>query len=135
MNNYVQPIILDNEELAEGVYATGSGQDCYSVTGYIHQIPQTGRGDYRIQFDGTHSACDGHHSTEQVLVIQFNQIVTYKSSQGELVGGNGTATVSIKYHYHNNAFENIGLGDVIVESNPGLVLQGCYLTCNHVNDH
>ena len=32
MANYVKPVIFDNEELAEGVYATGSGADCWRVT-------------------------------------------------------------------------------------------------------
>lgn len=32
MKNYVSPVIFDNEEMAEGVYATGSGSDCWIYT-------------------------------------------------------------------------------------------------------
>ena len=36
MKNYVSPVIFDNEELAEGVYATGSGggAGCWKVTDF-----------------------------------------------------------------------------------------------------
>ena len=41
MKDYVKPVVLVNEELAEGVYAA-SGSDCYTVTTNIHQRPETG---------------------------------------------------------------------------------------------
>jgi hypothetical protein len=129
MKNYVKPVVLANEELAEGVYAASG--DCYTVSGYIHQVPENGRGDYRVQFNGVHAAGDGHHSGTQVLIISFNLPVVYKGSNGTLIGGDGTNTISIEYHYHNNGNDNIGLGDVIVEADPGLALAGATLTCNH----
>lgn len=132
MMNYEKPVVLANEEIAEGVYAaSGAGADCYTVSAYIHQTPETGRGDFRIQVDAQHAAGDGHHSGEQVLVLYFNQAVTYKGSNGALSGGDGTASISITYNYHNNAYDNIGLGDVIVESDAGLSVTGAQLICNH----
>ena len=131
---YEKPIIIPNDELAEGVYAaSGSvgGNDCYTVTAYIHQTPETGRGDFRIQVNGVHAAADSHHSGEQVLVITFNQPVTYKSSNGALSGGDGTSTLRITYQYHNNGNDNIGLGDLVVESDAGLAVTGAMLECNH----
>lgn len=130
MYGYSKPIVIQNEELAEGVYAA-SGSDCYSVTGFIHQIPEYGRGDYRIQVNGVHNASDGHHSGEQVLTLNFTIPVTYKSSNGSLVGGNGTNSIQIRYNYHNNQTDNIGLGDVIVEADAGLAVVGGELSCNH----
>ena len=131
MKNYVKPVVLDNEEIFEGVYAaSGDDNDCYTVTAYIHQRPETGRGDYRVQVNGKHAAANGHHSGEQVLFLYFNQPVTYKSSNGTLVSGDGTSTISIKYNYHNNASDNIGLGDVVVESDSGLTDPSAMLTCN-----
>ena len=129
MKNYVKPVVLANEELAEGVYAASG--DCYTISGYIHQTPQTGRGDYRIQFDGKHAANDGHHSGKQTLIVSFNMPVVYKGSNGTLVSGDGTNTLSIDYSYHNNASDNIGLGDVIVEADAGLAVVGSTLTCNY----
>lgn len=134
MKDYIKPIILANEDLAEGVYAASgmaSGNDCYTVTAYIHQTPETGRGDFRIQVNGVHQAGDGHHSGKQTLVLYFNQEVTYKGSNGSLVGGDGTSSISIDYSYHNNGNDNIGLGDVIVESNTGLAVTCAQLICNH----
>lgn len=130
MNKYSKPIVLMNEELAEGVYAASGndGADCYSVTTNIHQKPETGRGDYRIQVTASHLTA--HHGTAQTLVLYFNQAVTYSSSNGTLAGGDGTSTLSINYTYHNNGVDSIGLGDVVVVSEPGLAVTGAQVICN-----
>lgn len=131
---YERPILFLNDELAEGVYAASGaagGDDCYSVTARIHQGPETGRGDFRIQVDAVHAAGDGHHSGEQVLTLSFNQAVEYGSSNGRLRSGDNSAAVEIVYNYHNNGTENIGLGDVIVKSDAGLAITGAVLSCNH----
>lgn len=141
MKNYVRPIVLANEELAEGVYAasgggsssvTAGGDDCYIVTARIHQTPEIGRDDYRIQVDGRHETT--HHSDHQILTLYFNQPVTYVSSQGELLSGNGTNTIEIDYHYHNNGVDNIGLGDVVVKSGDGLGITGAEFWCRREDD-
>ena len=139
MKTYERPIVLVNEELAEGVYAAsgevaGEGGDCYAVTAYIHQTPETGREDYRIQVNGVHAAADGHHSGEQVLTLYFNQPVGFSfcsDSNATLVGGDGTSSIDIRYNYHNNAYDNIGLGDVVVTSGEGLEVTGAVLSCNY----
>ena len=135
MNNYEKPIVVETEELAEGIYAasggTGGGGDCYTVTARIHQTPETGRGDYRIQVDGVHAAANGHHSGAQVLMLSFNQAVDYSSSNGSCIGGSGSSTIQIQYNYHNNANDNIGLGDVVVTADEGLAITGAVLTCNY----
>ncbi len=136
MTNYERPMIIANGDLAESVYAAsgadgGSGADCYTVTTKIHQQPETGRGDFRIQVDAAHAATDGHHSGQQTLVISFNQSVQYSSSNGALVSGDGTAELMIDYTYHNNATDNIGLGDLVVQADAGLAVTNAYLICNH----
>lgn len=128
MKDYVKPVVIENDELAEGVYAA-SGTDCYTVTARIHQTPQEGRGDYRIQVDGKHSAGDNHHSGKQRLTISFNMPVDYVWSNGTLVSSGNS--VVIDYNYHNNAYDNIGLGDVIVAADQGLAVNGAILECNH----
>ena len=91
MRNYMKPVVIVNSEVSEGVYAaSGSADECYTVNAYIHQRPQLGRGDYRIQVNGRHEAADGHHSGQQVLTMNFNQPVTYVSSNGTLSAGDGT---------------------------------------------
>ena len=104
MRNYMKPVVIVNSEVSEGVYAaSGSADECYTVTAYIHQRPQMGRGDYRIQVNGRHEAADGHHSGQQVLTMNFNQPVTYVSSNGTLSAGDGTTTsVLVKSLYSLN---------------------------------
>ena len=134
MKNYVKPMVVANEGLAESVYmASGAqvGPDCYTVTYNMHQRPQNGRGDYRIQFTAGHNATDGHHAGAQWLTIDFNQPVVYKESNGRCIGGDGTATIVIEFNYHNNANDNIGLGDVVVESDAGLAVNSASMSCNY----
>ena len=136
MKTYVKPIVLVNEELAEGVYAAsgiadGGDEDCYTVSAYIHQTPETGREDYRIQVNGVHAAGNGHHSGVQVLTLFFNQDVNYVDSNGDLDSGDGSSSISIRYSYHNNPQDNIGLGDVIVTSGEGLAVTEAVLSCNY----
>ena len=81
MKEYMKPVLLTSDELAEGVYlASGDGSGCYTTTAYIHQTPQTGRGDYRIQVNAVHNA--DHTKEAQQLNISFNQPVTYVSGAG-----------------------------------------------------
>jgi len=125
MEKYESPVVLANEELAEGVYAA-SGSDCYTATAHIHQTPETGRGDFRIQVDGRHEAKD-HYNEQQRLHITFNLPVKYKSSQGTLESGDETNTLVIGYHYHNNETDNIGLGDLVVVADSGLAITNVYI--------
>ena len=130
MKNYIKPIVLVNDEMFEGVYAASGA--CYTVTYNMHQTPQEGRGDYRIQMNAVHNA--DHHGTEQVLTVTFNMPVEFK----ECAGANATAivssgtSISLKYNYHANAQENHGLGDLVVIADAGLAVLGAVLTCNYV---
>lgn len=135
MTDYEKPLVLSNEDVAEGVYAasgvSAGGGDCYTVEVYFHQGMEEGRQDYRMQVNGVHAAADDHHSGQQTLILSFNQPVEYVSSNGTLAGGDNTTSISINYNYHNNGNDNIGLGDVVVKSEPGLACSGAILTCNH----
>lgn len=129
MRKYVKPIAVVNSNLTEGVYAASG--DCYTVSAYITQTPAVGRQYYVVHVDGSHAATDGHHSTQQMLTLTFNKPVTYDSSNGTLTGGDGTSSINISYSYHNNASDNIGLGDVNVRAEAGLAVTGAVLSCNH----
>ena len=139
MKSYEKPIAVAVEDMSEGVYATsGTGnEDCYTVTAYIHQRPETGRPDYRIQVDANHSAT--HNSHWQRLVITFNQPVNFSpDSSGTCVEGDGTTTLTVEYNYWNNGTDHIGLGDLIVTSGDNLQIidEGefgihPYMLCDH----
>lgn len=125
MREYKKPVVTVDNGLAEGVYAA-SGAGCYTTSAYIHQTPQTGRGDYRIQVNGKHSS--DHTKEAQVLTISFNQNVTYVSGGAGLISGNGTTTLKVKLSYHQNPNDNIGFGDLVVTSDTGLAITGVSIT-------
>ncbi len=123
MSKYEKPVVLLNEELSEGVY-TASG--CYTITTNIHQRPQNGRGDYRIQINAVHDA--DHVTDKQTLTISFNMPVEYKSFNGTLVGASAGTTLVFDTFYHQNFTDNIGLGDLIVVADPGLEVTSVKIT-------
>lgn len=125
MKKYSKPVVSIDNGLAEGVYAA-SGAGCYDASAYIHQTPETGRGDYRIQVNGKHDA--DHTRESQILTISFNQNVTYVSGGVGLISGNGTPTLKVKLGYHQNPTDNIGFGDLVVKSEPGLAITGVSIT-------
>lgn len=125
MSKYVKPVISLDEGMAEGVYAA-SGAGCYTASAYIHQTPETGRGDYRIQVNGKHIA--DHTKEAQVLTISFNQNATYVSGGAGIISGNGTTTLKIRLGYHQNPTGNIGFGDLVVTSDAGLAITGVSIT-------
>lgn len=126
MKNYTAPIAIMNEDLMEGIYAA-SGSKCYSVRANIHQSPEQGRGDYRIQVTAQHNA--DHTCDKQKLTLTFNQPVTPVSATNGIIKTHGTSAVlEIEYSYWNNPIDAIGLGDVIVTSEQGLIITGARLT-------
>ena len=125
MKKYSKPVVSVDNGLAEGVYAA-SGAGCYTASAYIHQTPETGRGDYRIQVNGNHNA--DHTKEAQVLTISFNQNVTYVSGGTGLISGDGTTTLKVKLSYHQNPTDNIGFGDLVVTSDAGLSITGVSIT-------
>ncbi|MCI8771449.1 MAG: hypothetical protein HFH73_09915 [Lachnospiraceae bacterium] len=134
---YAKPIALANEDFMEGVYMTSgdtTGSDCFTVTANIHQKPETGREDYRIQVNAQHAAGDKHHSANQILTLSFNQPVHFSFCNGsgaKLKSGDGTSTLRIAFDYHQNGNDNIGLGDVVVTSEAGLAVTGAMMECDH----
>lgn len=115
MKTYNKPTIKIKDEYSEGVYAASG---CYQVSAVVHQVQQVGRTDYRIHIQGKHSA--NHTTDKQTLTISFNMPVTYKSSSGILTTPSVGTTISLLYNYHQNPTDNIGLSDLVVETDQGL---------------
>ena len=101
MKEYMKPVLLTSDELAEGVYlASGDGSGCYTTTAYIHQQ----------------------------LNISFNQPVTYVSGGRGCTSGDGTSSLCVSLGYHQNPNDNIGFGDLVVKSDPGLAISSVSVT-------
>lgn len=130
MITYEKPMLRVNEELTEGIYmASGS---CYTASGYITQSPQLGRGNYVIHLDARHDSLssDKHTNDAQTVTVNFNQVVTHVNG-GSLKSGNNTSTLVLGYSYHQNATNNIGLSDLIVESDAGLSVVSVTVSDGH----
>lgn len=125
MKQYQKPMMIASEETMEGVYAASG---CYAPHAYIHQRPETGRGDYRIQVDAVHNA--NHTCDKQYLTLVFNKEVRYVSSNGTLSGSGVGVSIRIKYGYWQNQNDNVGLGDVVVEADDGLSIMSVVLSDN-----
>ena len=125
---YNKPIALKIDDMTEGIYA--SSGSCYTVQAYIHQRPETGRQDFRIQVNAQHHA--DHTREKQYFIISFNSPVHYVAcymNGATLISGDNTNTLKIQLSYHQNPTDNIGGGDLIVESNnPGLAILSCSLS-------
>lgn len=140
MREYRKPILIPNEELAEGIFAA-SGDNCYTFWAHIAQKPELGNPVYTIQIDGKHHAADGHHSSERTVIINFNLPVSYVSSNAVSVEGDGTTSLKLSFvdgfgSYHNNAEDNIGLGQLKVTAAEGLAITAvgsdfCNKTCTY----
>ena len=125
---YIKPLIIKSTDMIEGIYA-GSG-DCYTTEAWIHQRPEVGREDFRIQVIGRHHA--DHTREKQILTISFNSPVTYSAcymNGATLLSGDGTNTLRIQLTYHQNPVDNIGGGDLVVRSdNLALQVISCVLS-------
>ncbi len=138
MKKYEKPVVLVNEDLAEGVYAA-SGSECYKVVITGHQYPEGERLNHIFQFDGEHMAdqMDGHGGSAQVLVVTFDKPVNYVSSSGAYQSGDGTTEIRVSYGYTQNPKDKIGLGDLVVTvvgnaADTALEVTSLALECNHI---
>ena len=108
---------------------TTSTGSCYTATARIHQPPETGREDYRIQVDAIHG---GDHTTDlQTVKIAFNQPVQWVSCNAQgaaLVSGSGTNQLTFTTTYHQNPTDRIGFGDLVVTSDGGLAVTDIEVT-------
>ena len=65
---------------------------------------------------------------DAILTINFNMPVEYVASNGNLINGNGSAVLQIKFTYHQNPNDNIGMGDLIIKADSGLSVVSVNIT-------
>lgn len=91
MKEYVSPIILANEELAEGVYAASGDADCWTVDAYSVQDFD---GAYHVfEVHCVHSDTVEHISSATTVVLTFNYPVTNARSEFDASVSGNTVTV------------------------------------------
>ena len=127
MGAYVKPVILQNEDLSEGVFAaSGSDGSCLSVTSWLDG--QDGSGSYRIVFKVQHT---GHQSYGQTIVATLSTSFTVVETDGTVsasVSGNTLTLV------RNNQLNDTGLVELWVKVNAATqptVLSVAATHCEH----
>ena len=128
MDNYISPIIFDNDELAEGVFATGSGGgECWTLTYYESQRETQNPSDkfvnYRI--DCTHLKPEVYHISEGLTLFftisNSSKIKNYEidgvecgygeeknieKGDGGFKVSSGEGFVIVNRWYHANAYQS-----------------------------
>ena len=129
MAKYEKPMVIANDELAEGVFAASG---CYTVTWKKHQDTQEGRTTLRFQIDAVHDASPT--CSEQYLTLNFTMPVKYVGSNGTLVSPASsdieTTVMKIKFTYWNNPNDNIGMGEVTVIGDSAADISSASMTDN-----
>ena len=103
MKNYEKPIVLTNEELAEGVYAASgeTSNDCWTVAVTPDQSDAGGYATFRVA--ATHSTSVTHISTKTVVTIVFSDTVTSAEYEGFTASVSGN-TVTLTRESPANAY-------------------------------
>lgn len=110
MKDYVKPMVINSEEVAESVYMASG---CWTAGGTIHQsIVVQNREDYRFQLYANH--INEAHGGVTTWTITFDQPVKFKECNSlTYVSGNGSNTLVFTRNGVTNPGEHIGLGDYI----------------------
>lgn len=104
MLTYQKPIVLLNEDLAEGVYAaSGSAGDCWTIT---QKTTQDWNGQAHVyEIGATHTSAVSHFSEALVVKFVFSSVVTSAWAEGAgnyTVEGIGTTTLTVTRTHHAN---------------------------------
>lgn len=95
MKDYVKPIVLSNEELAEGVYAASGGipeGDCWTVKA---SSVQDWNGSHNVfEVTAVHSKDYKHISIETVVTLTFSETLTDAYSEFPCTFSGNTVTVT-----------------------------------------
>jgi len=129
---YEKPIVIINEEFAEGVYAA-SGSDCWIIdkNGETNNIVNSD--DSReFQFDAHHYSIDVGHAPDSVWTVTFTQpitsVVSCSGMPTEVLG----STVKVFRSWENmNQNEQWGFALRVSCSSPEtLTIVSSYIGCN-----
>ena len=109
MKTYEKPVVIENEDLAEGVFAasgdSGSSSDCWYVTWSSSQDYVDGAHIFRI--NATHSTSVVHISSNVTYTVTFNYPVTNAYAENpDFVCSYSGNTVVISRPQHANAYKS-----------------------------
>lgn len=91
MKNYVKPVIIANDELAEGVYLASGEPDCWTIDG---KSVQDWNGSHNVfEIRTVHSTGMQHISTATDVAVSFNYTLTDAYSEFPCTFSGNTAYV------------------------------------------
>ena len=145
MKNYERPMILEVEEMAEGIYANSgvnsvvdydNDPDCWSIVPYITQYDATGSGDKaNVRFKIVHPSTNLKHiSSEQTVTILFNQTINSAHFDSGNCDVNGATVVCHRqllgdaYNSGDNVDCNI---EIFCDDSNNLGIIEATVTCKH----
>ena len=106
MDNYIKPVIIASDDLAEGVYAA-SGASCLNVTAWNDGTD--GANIYKVVFKVTHT---GHQSYGQTIQAVMSTDVTVVEAPGDVTA---TASGNVLTIVRNNQLNDNGLTEIWVK--------------------
>lgn len=103
MKNYVKPVVLANEELAEGVYAASGGvAECWTVA---PKSVQDWDGAYHVfEIHCVHPDTVEHISSASTVVLTFSAPLT--DAKSEFTTSWSGSTVTVVRTLHANAYKS-----------------------------
>ncbi|MBR0430248.1 MAG: hypothetical protein IJK17_09235 [Lachnospiraceae bacterium] len=109
MKTYEKPVVIENEDLAEGVFAasgdSGSSSDCWSVTAESVQDWSGSHNVYEVH--ATHSKGVEHITSNVVYTLTFpNATITDAYSEGPNTVSFTTNTVTVTRDLHANGYKS-----------------------------
>ncbi len=135
MNKYEKPMVLLNEELAEGVYAA-SGSDCLNIVVDFSQsetnnMPE-GQCRYTVSFRKQEHSSKEHRTSGQKVVLVFSSPVTINyNPQGWTGDGTNKLTLNNGFASQNEREGSLQLQNSLKVDGPvGLQVSG-YAECSH----
>ena len=101
---YKKPLILVNDDLAEGVYAASGAGDCWAVSG---RSVQDWNGSHNVfEMCAVHSKDAAHNTTQVVYTYTFSAPVTNAYAEGGLDCQYSGNTVTVTRNLHANGYHS-----------------------------
>ena len=119
MKKYISPMIIDNDEMAEGVYATGSGADCWKVISFAQdQERREGFPHRTFRFYATHYS--KHISTYcvftgPVLGTGFDETVSLSANTADWTCTINATEYTVSRVNHGNSELSLETADVLLD--------------------
>lgn len=134
MKKYEKPVVVINEEIAEGVYAASGAMTvgCWTATGAGRQESVTARTDWRFQVDGYH--IDEAHAAKVYITFVFDKEISEATFSGYTSQGIASKTVVFELTNlaggvnPNESFGGAALNVVTVNPETAVTLESVTIT-------